>query len=874
MLKMMTSRLMRTTAISLLPIAMMAPAAALAQADASSAVMCRYDGAARTIRVVERSAGGCEVRYDSGAGAGERVMWSAANSMAYCQDKADGLAAKLTNSGFSCGAEAVSEAAVVPVRQTTPAPATAAAATPVMAATAASPAEAPAADSADDEEEFSFDIAEEAEGEAKPVYVNEIEIGAGWVSDDSAKFGEFSGLETEGPFLIGNVNIQMRDPYDDGSTEYFIARGTDLGIESRSVYAEYGRQGQFSIFGSFDSIPKFLHDDARTPYIFRDGGTNLTLPAGWVPSNRDIRALTLLNPSLEDINIGHQREKFGGGLSWLPGDNWSFRSSFFHETKQGTRTLAAIFGSSGGNPAGAIVPEPVDYETDSFDAALAYTGKRGQFALSYNLSLFRDNNESLVFQNPFVSSSWAPAASFPGGFGQLALPPDNHAHRITLVGKYLLTPKTSVTANLDYTRMTQDDSFLPFTINPGLLAPTALPRDSLDGEINTLTANLGTATQVTPDLSFRTSYRYENRDNDTPQDVFLVVPGDSQNQGTLFDSTARINRPYSRKQHLAQADANYRLGGSSKVSIGYEFEQLERDFTEVEKTREHKVKGKFQTSPTTRTSGWVGAEYSVRNGTEYIGNLPFLAGATPEHLGPDPEDEFENHPLLRKYYIADRDRLKVQGAANWTPTDELTFGAYGRYHKDDYDETVLGLTESTMTSLTGDASYQPSERVSYHLFYTYDDIDFEQAGLSFRGGASPTALVDFAATGWTADTQDRVHTAGAGLEWDAIKDKLNIKVDYYWSLASTDIDFTGGTALTFGPINDLETRLNSVETVAEYQVTEQFGFKLRYLFSDYSVTDFALDGVNPDTMRTIIGLGNQAPDFNVHVVGFSAVYKF
>lgn len=874
MLRKMTSTLLRTTAISLLPIAMMAPAAALAQTDAS-AVMCRYDGAARTISVVERSGGGCEVRYDSGDGAGERVMWSAANSMAYCQDKADGLAAKLTNSGFSCGAEAASEAAAVPVRQATPAPITTAAATPAVAATAAGPAQTPGADSDDDEEEFSFDIAEEAEGEAKPVYVNEIEIGAGWVSDDSAEFGEFSGLQTEGPFLIGNVSIQMRDPYDGGSTEYFIARGTNLGIESRSVYAEYGRQGRFSIFGSFDSIPKFLHDDARTPYIFRDGGTNLTLPAGWVPSDRDIRALTLLNPSLEDINIGHQREKAGGGLSWLPGDNWSFKSSFFHETKQGTRTIAAIFGSSGGNPAGAIVPEPVDYETDTFDAALAYTGKRGQFALSYNLSLFRDNNESLVFQNPFASTSWAPAASFPGGFGQLSLPPDNTAHTITLVGKYLLTPKTNATAHVTYSRMTQDDSFLPYTINPGLTVTIPPPLDSLDGEINTITANLGLSSRLTPKLTVSTAYRYENRDNDTPQELFFVLRGDVENQKTsISGSRARLNLPYSREQHRFQADATYSLSNRTRLSAGYEYEQFKRDFTERRTTREHKAHAKISSSFSQAATGWVGVNYSMRDGSEYIANVPFVASRTPERVGPDPANAFENHPLVRKFYIANRDQLRVNGAIDWAASDDFTVSVMGYYNKDDYDETVLGLKEGTMRSFTGDVSYQPTTAVNYHLFYTYDDVDYEQAGLSHSSSTSAADLVNLGLRGWTADTQDRVHTAGAGLEWDAIKDKLNIKVDYYWSLASTDIGFTGGTALTFGPINDLETRLNSVETVAEYQVSEQFWFKLRYLFSDYSVTDFALDGVDPDTMRFIIGLGNQAPDFNVHVVGFSAVYKF
>lgn len=865
----MTNQLLRTTAISLLPIAVMAPGVVLAQAGATNVVTCSGGGIERTIEVAAGSTGGgCEVRYDNGDGSGARVLWSAANSMSYCQEKAEGLAAKLANSGFACGDSPDRVAMAAPVAQTAPAASVTVAATTVASA-------APAA-SGGGQGDFGIDETAQTAEEPKPVYVNEIEIGAGWVSSDSAEFGEFSGLQTEGAFLVGNVNVQMRAPYDGDSTEYFIVRGTDLGIESRSVYAEYGRQGKFSIFGLFDSVPKYLHDDARTPYIISNDGTLLTLPAGWVASNRDIRALTNLNSSLQDINISHQREKAGGGISWRPGENWKFRTSFTRETKQGDRTIAAIFGSSGGNPAGAIVPEPIDYQTDNFDASLSFQGKRGQFALSYNLSNFRDNNDALTFQNPFASSSWAAAASYPGGFGSLAVPPDNQAHSFTFAGRYLLTNRTSATAHVTYSRMTQDDLFLPFTINPGLTVTTPLPRATLDGEINTITANLGIATQVSPDFSYRLSYRYENRDNNTPQDVFIVVPGDATNQGTLSGSTARINRPYGRKQQLAQAEATYRLTNNSKVTVGYEYEQLKRDFTEVEKTKEHKIKGKFQLTPSMRSNAWVGAEYSMRNGSEYIGNLPFLLSSSPEHLATfaDPEEEFENHPLLRKYYIADRDRLKVNGAVNWMPVDDLNFGVNARYSKDEYDKTVLGLKQSTIASITGDLSYQPTERVNYHLFYTYDDVDYEQAGLSYRAGATPAVLFNIAANGWTADTQDRIHTAGAGAQWNIVKDRFNVAVDYYYSHASTDIIFGGGTALTFGPAPDLETRLHSIETVAEYQVSDQFWFKVRYNYSNYSVTDFSLDGVNPDTMRTIIGLGNQAPDFNVHVVGFSGVYRF
>jgi MtrB/PioB family decaheme-associated outer membrane protein len=326
------------------------------------------------------------------------------------------------------------------------------------------------------------------------------------------------------------------------------------------------------------------------------------------------------------------------------------------------------------------VPEPIDYETDNFDASLSFTGKKAQFAFNYNLSVFRDNNDALTFQNPFASSSWAAAASFPDGFGSLALPPDNEAHSFTFVGRYLLTNRTSATANVTYSRMTQDDQFLPYTINPGLTVTIPTPLDSLDGEINTITANLGISSKLTPKLTVNTSYRYENRDNNTPQELFFVLRGDVEDQNTdIAGSRARFNLPYSREQHRFQTEATYSLSNRTRLSAGYEYEQFERDFTERRTTREHKAHAKLSSSFSQSASGWVGVNYSMRDGSEYIGNVPFVASRTPERVGPDPASAFENHPLVRKFYIADRDQIRVNGAFTWMATDDFTVSAAGRY---------------------------------------------------------------------------------------------------------------------------------------------------------------------------------------------------
>lgn len=703
-----------------------------------------------------------------------------------------------------------------------------------------------------------------------PIYVNEVELGLGHVNEDSFKFGEYTGLEEQGAFVIGNINLQKRSAFDDPDTTYFTLRGTDLGLSSGALQFEYGKQGFFNVHFGFDQIPKYMIDDARTPYLFADDGSVMTLPAGWVPGDRDTSQMTELATSLRDITVEHSREMYSGGFSLLPAKNWTIKTDFRRELKDGSRTIAAIFGSNGGNPAAVIVPEPIDYQTDTFDASIGYTGKKGQFLVSYNLSLFDNDLRSLTFDNAYTSGSW-PVASYPGGMGSIGLPPDNEAHRVRFSGQYLVNNTTRATANLSYSRMTQDQTFQDYTVNPGLVVTTPLPRTSLDGEINTMLASFAVTTRPSPKLNVRASYRYEDRDNQTPRDVFIVVHSDSGDQSTIDTSNARINMPYSRSQHLFELDAGYRLKDNMKLTGSYDYEEITRTFSEVSKTREHRIEGKLRFTPTQEMQGWAAVSYAMREGSTYDDNAQFVASHTPEFLGPDPDAEFENHPLVRKFYMSDRDQLKVRGAANFMPNDKWVVGLTGRYSNDDYSETIVGLTESAGYSVTVDGSYTASETFSAHGWVTFDDRVFEQFGVASRPG---TDLYDFAGRGWSVETDDKARSLGLGFEWAAIKNKLDITLDATLLQAETSFDIWAGTLNSSAPLPDVTTDLVGLDLRADYQWTRDLTLRLRYKYEDLLVEDYAYDGVAPDTLTYVLGLGNQSPDYSVHVIGISTVYKF
>src|SRR3990172_3579280 len=83
--------------------------------------------------------------------------------------------------------------------------------------------------------EGGFTIEEAPEKKPAVITTSSVEVGAGWVSTDSFKFGEYSGLEDRGFFGLGNVEVYRRSPYDGDSTQYWELTGTNLGLTSRSV---------------------------------------------------------------------------------------------------------------------------------------------------------------------------------------------------------------------------------------------------------------------------------------------------------------------------------------------------------------------------------------------------------------------------------------------------------------------------------------------------------------------------------------------------------------------------------------------------------------------------------------------------------------
>jgi MtrB/PioB family decaheme-associated outer membrane protein len=310
---------------------------------------------------------------------------------------------------------------------------------------------------------------------------NSVEIGVGDTTKDSAKFGEYNGLDKKGANLIGNIKVRGGDAYNshdggDGITRWEI-KGTDLGTTSRELGGNVSKQGKWSLGIGYDELRHNITDSYQTPLQGSMGGNSFTLPTtfgivdsknkptavGGVIPPYGAQALTanqMLSFHTEDVHSDRKNASFNAGYNI--DREWGVKFEFNHLVQSGAKLISAPTDNNV-SPAGytqanigaekiLMLMNPTNYKTDTANLALNWVGDKGHFTGSYFLSLFRDANNGLSFSNPyyFTGTSNTTGATPPGAFplNMLSTAPDNDFHQLNLNGGYEIAPATKLVGEI------------------------------------------------------------------------------------------------------------------------------------------------------------------------------------------------------------------------------------------------------------------------------------------------------------------------------------------------------------------------------------------------------------------------------------------
>jgi MtrB/PioB family decaheme-associated outer membrane protein len=758
-----------------------------------------------------------------------------------------------------------------------------------------------------------------------------------------AKYYEYSTIKP-GPFLNGFVLTGSSD----GLYEADIW-AKNVGYSDQSYLVDLSKAGQYYLTGGWDQTPHVYSTSAVT--IYNGIGSNaLTLPSGL--SNQmftDAGCKTTIPPTgcgnpiastlpptpgagkvQQDIlnNLHHTDIKILRDTGYFeyratPTPDWDFRVNYSNMHREGTQIEGVVF-SPQTSAVRVDVPKPVNDTTHNYSASGEYAGtsfwgQKYNFRLGYAGSTFLNEWNSYTVENPFCPTN-APstdscARGVPGGNGfsaplaLMSLWPDNQANMFSGTLGADLPFKSRYMGTVAYNMMRQNQDFLPFTLtrNPvgwntvtqgDPTSTSSLPATSLNGAINTLLINNVVTTQITPDLKTKLSYRYFNFDNDTPEIFFKdwvltdVISANTRNPG--FAPVQSLSISYIKQNAAAQVD--WRPSKQWNLGAAYGWERYDWTRADVDVTNEHSVKVFGDYRPMA-WGVWRGSwEFSERR-FEHYDYLGFVGNAQ----WPDGAGSTQYSTAYRQFLLGDRDRnkAKVLLDLDFVPGLVVTPNFGLRYDDYRFNPAVEeGLKRDHAWNAGIDVSYVPMPSLTLLVGYL-----LERQNQLVRSGTLPNA-------GNTTNVNDTVHTVMAAANWEAIPNRLDLKLSYTisWTLDRQPFfndNGTGPAAATGGQFPDVRNQWQRLEAVAKYKFDEDWvhriGWKgdvvasLRYGWERNHVTNWQIDPIAPymgpvpgspftgfcgglaggtNGCGYMVWIPWDNPNYNVHMIAGSVAFKW
>lgn len=255
---------------------------------------------------------------------------------------------------------------------------------------------------------------------------------------------------------------------------------------------------------------------------------------------------------------------------------------------------------------------------------------------------------------------------------------------------------------------------------------------------------------------------------------------------------------------------------------------------------------------------------------------------------------FTELPGLRRFDVADRDRVQSRAGVTLPLNDKLNVGFSGLLGQDDFGSNVGDLSGGVATntnqqygflsdkyrSATVTADYSPVEKIT--LSAIADVGRNESQERSNTSGHSAPVTQD-APNDWTASMTDDYLTGGGGV---AVKptEALGVRADYTYTRSKGQIALTDipATSLVEQSLPDSITFRHTGKLRADYKLNKTFSVGAAYMYENYDVTDWATNNIPRVPGKTLTGvpapnglwLGNSSVSYVAHVVGGSVQARF
>lgn len=738
---------------------------------------------------------------------------------------------------------------------------------------------------------------------------NYFEIGLGGVSKDSAKFGEYNGLDSSGAYAVGNFDVRGGDAYGQGSgLRRWAIYGTDLGTTSRSLGASIGDQGVWKLGIGYDQLRHHITDTYQTPFVGAMGDNSFTLPASFGVVNTGGSGTRALTPAqlamFHTEHVYSERKNATFSAAYNFNRNWGVKLDFSQLNQSGAKLIGsgtdaynttATGGMAWGGERIAILMTPTNYKTETFNLSLDWVGEKAYASLAYFGSLFDDANAGLSWSNPFVANSgaWvAPATGTSPGAGgfpvdTMSTPPSNAFHQFSLTGGYAFDAKTHLSGGLSYGRNTQDAAYAgTYTTTPNTAA--GLPVASLGGLVVNTHADLKLTHQASSALNLVAGLKYNERDNQTASSQYTF-----RDLGGV--TTEVTNAPMSYRRTQLELAAEYRIDPRQRLHVGYDYEQMQRwcnnaaannaqgflsavntgyyttaSCVQVPEDKESKLSLGYKLKASDNVSVNAGYSYGKRDATV---NSSFYNPMQVQDGG----EGFENFGYVA-FFDASRTEQQVKLGVNVQARENLNLGLNARYQDDKYGST-LGVQNGRTSSINVDAAYTVSETSSLSAYASWQDRTRDL--LSANGRNAVAALPNL----WTNHMDDQEGTIGIGGRQDGLlHGKLALREDLSYSLGSTgystQLRYASTTCvatsnLSCGALPNFKNESARFRVNGTYKLNKVSDVLMGYSFQRLDAQDYFYNVYQTGyTASTLLPTNQLAPTYTINSLFVAYRYRF
>ena len=741
---------------------------------------------------------------------------------------------------------------------------------------------------------------------------SEVQVEVINVDTSSAKFGEYNGLNKQGPYVNGGLNVRGGSAYKDnesGGTYRWSVTGENLGLTSRSAGAGVSDQGSWSLGINYDELQHNTSDTYQTPYNGNIGsGGAFTLPQNLLGSITTNNNANVAN-DLKTVNISNTRQNSTINGTAVINANTNLTFEFNNLTQTGSK-LGAM-GFAGSNASGSIdkgnretfatFAMPMNSQTNTWNLGFNWKGEDSHFVASYFGSTFKNT------YNYFSAQAFATSTLTTNPIQTLSTMPDNIFNQINFGGGYDFSKKTKLTGNFSIGQNTQNQGFAG-SYDPTMIVGN-LPSASMNGLVNTTHADLKLTDQSIQDLALGAFAKYDNRDNLTQSNMYAARSLSTDEIGTV------PNLPMSIKQTQLGLTSDYRLSKDQKAGLAYSNNQINRwcnqygansavtistngsgsvtspnsylnspNCTSATSSNENKLDATYKLRASEAVNLKASAGYANRNANwdqTAIANMPYQTSATGWGTNQPMGYNSGNYLGFQPFFEASRKQYVGKASADWQATDDLAFTLGGKYTNDTYPNSTYGVQNGNSWSLNLDGTYRYAETGSLVGYATQQAMSrFVNSQASFN-----TASVPAIPNGYGNNLQTNATTVGLGIKHGGLAGGgLTLMADAMMSFAKsvyttnsyqTNCSWPATSGSTCGIVPGIVNNLGAIKLGGIYQIDKNSKVGLMYWYQHLYSNDYFYSGTLYNSTPTAGMPTNQSsPSYSVNVISANYTYSF